>query len=83
MNILNIIDLIKPFGGYCGYCETEQTAKATEAFRAHCLEIEFYQYFQSLAWSRCGTFIWRPLNHIICCPQVTLVIYSYCSIIVN
>ncbi|TNN06136.1 Arginyl-tRNA--protein transferase 1 isoform 3 [Schistosoma japonicum] len=68
--------LVIPYGphssGACGYCKNSSNGKNTWGMMAERLTVSDYQYLIDRGWRRSGTYCYKPLNEITCCPSYTI-----------
>uniref|UniRef100_A0A3Q0KL67 Arginyl-tRNA--protein transferase 1 n=1 Tax=Schistosoma mansoni TaxID=6183 RepID=A0A3Q0KL67_SCHMA len=69
--------LVIPYGphssGQCGYCKNSSDDKKTNwGMMAERLTVSDYQYMIDRGWRRSGTYCYKPLNDITCCPSYTI-----------
>lgn len=58
-------------GSNCGYCKNLSGSKS---YGIYCdnMKPETYFHFMNRGWRRCGTYFYKPLNEITCCPLYTI-----------
>lgn len=69
--------LVIPYGSHsstsCGYCKcSSNERKNTWGMNAIRLTVSDYQYLIDRGWRRSGTYCYKPLNKVTCCPSYTI-----------
>ncbi|KAF5400057.1 Arginyl-tRNA--protein transferase 1 [Paragonimus heterotremus] len=69
--------LVIPYGAYssekCGYCKGKaEGLHTTWGMSAKRLTVTDYQYMIDRGWRRSGTYCYKPLNEVTCCPCYTI-----------
>ncbi|CAH8865523.1 unnamed protein product [Trichobilharzia szidati] len=77
MEFPNTPSLVIPHGfhssGKCRYCkQNSNEQKRTWDMTAEQLTVSDYQYMIDRGWRRSGTYCYKPLNKVTCCPSYTI-----------
>lgn len=56
----------------CGYCKSGSDSSISFGFITQRIQAEEYEQLMLRGWRRSGTYFYKPLNHMTCCPMYSI-----------